>query len=394
MTVPEPRNHRRFLLTEGGPSHRLEIRLGLIRANSPRILRISFLSILATWVPLLVLSALQGDAIGRLGSVSFLDDFAVHARFLLAVPILLLATTLLGPHFADAASHFIESGLVLERDLKRFDVAIELGLRWRDSGAAELVLILLAYTITVVNSISTAVHVSTWYAMRTVSGIALTWAGWWLVLFCVPLMQFLILRWLWYLFLWTQFLWRMNRLTLQLIPTHPDEAGGLAFVGEAQQYFGIVLFAFSTPVSGVLANSIIYDGFPLLRFAPVIAVYVFAALAVFLMPMLLFSRTLWQTKRLGLYQYGTLAREYTSSFHQKWIIGPRQKEEGLLGTGDIQSLADLGNTHSFVEKMSLVPMGIRTPIYLALACLIPMAPLILTMMPLNEILKMVLKAFL
>jgi hypothetical protein len=384
-------NHPRFLLTEGGPSHRLEIRLGLIRANSPHTLRSAFLSILVTWVPLLVLSAWQGTAIGHRVPVSFLHEFAVHARFLLAVPILLLAETVLGSRIAYAASHFVESGLVAPADFVKFDAAIESGLRWRDSNLSEIILICLAYTVTSINLLSTAVHVSTWYAVRTGSGVTLTWSGWWFVLFCVPLFQFLILRWLWRLFLWAQFLWRMNRLNLQLVPTHPDEAGGLAFVGESERLFGIVLFACSIAVAGVLANGIIYDGFPLAHFAPVIAVYVFVAVAIFLMPLLVFSGTLVKTKILGLYQYGTLATEYTSSFQRKWIIDPRQTEETLLGTGDIQSLADLGNSYAFVDKMNALPMGLRTPLHLALACLIPMAPLLLTMMPLGDILKTVLK---
>jgi hypothetical protein len=226
MTGHELGNRPRFLLMEGGPAHRLEIRLGLMRANSRSLLGKPFLSIVATWVPLLLLSALQGNATGHLVPLSFLRDIAVHARFLLAVPILLLATPVLGPRIADAAGHFVESGLVPEEDYKRVDAAIALGLRWGDSAAAEIVLILLAYATTVANLTSTAVQVSTWYAVRTVSGIALTWAGWWFVFFCVPLMQFLILRWLWRLFLWAQFLWRMNRLKLRLIPTHPDQAGG------------------------------------------------------------------------------------------------------------------------------------------------------------------------
>jgi hypothetical protein len=394
MTGPGLGNQRRFLLAEGGHSHRLEVRLGLIRGDSPSIIRRWFLPILVTWVPLLALSALQGNAIGHLVSIPFIRDFAVHARFLLTVPILFLAAPVLGPRFADAASHFVESGLVLEKDFGSFDVAIERGLRWRDSGAAELVLILLAYALSFVNLTSTAVHVSTWYAVRPASGTALTWAGWWLVIFCVPLMQFLLLRWLWRLFLWAQFLWRMNRLELQLVPTHPDQAGGLAFVGEAQQYFGIILVAFSIAVAGVLANIIVYDGLSLSRFAPVIVIYAFAAVAVFLMPILVFSVTLWRTKRLGLYQYGTLSQEYTSSFHRKWILDSRKTKEPLLGTGDIQSLADLGNSYSFVRKMNLIPMGFVTPTILTLACLIPMTPLVLTMMPIEEILKMVLKVFL
>jgi hypothetical protein len=222
----------------------------------------------------------------------------------------------------------------------------------------------------------------------------MTWAGWWFVLLCVPLMLFLILRWLWRSFLWAQFLWRMNRLRLQLVPTHPDQAGGLAFVGEAQQYFAILLFAFSIAVAGVLANSIIYDSLPLSYFAPVIVIYIFAAVSVFLMPILVFFGTLWKTKRLGLYQYGTLGHEYTSSFHRKWILDSRHTKETLLGTADIQSLADLGNSYSFVKKMNLVPMDVFTLMYLTLACLIPMTPLLLTMMPLADVLKMVLKVFL
>jgi hypothetical protein len=389
-----PNSHRRFLLTEGGPTHRLEIRLGLIRANAPHILRRALLSILVTWVPLLILSILQRNATGHLVPVPFLRDFAAHARFLLAVPILLLAETALGPRLAGAANHFVESGLVIEEDYVTFDAAIDHGLRWRDSILAEVILIVLAYVVTATNLLSTAVHVSTWYAVRTGSGILLTWSGWWFVLFCVPLFQFLTLRWLWRLFLWAQFLWRINRLSLQLIPTHPDQAAGLAFIGEAQRFFGIVLFGCSIAVAGVLANGVIYDKIPLPHFAPVIAVYVCVAVAIVLMPLVVFLGTLLHTKRLGLYQYGTLATEYTSSFHEKWIIEPRQSEEPLLGTGDIQSLADLGNSYSFIEKMNALPMGPRTPIHLALACLIPMAPLLLTMMPLAEILKMVLKVVL
>jgi hypothetical protein len=391
MADPAATHHRQFLLTEGGPTYRVEMRAGLIRANSPRILRRAFLSILLTWIPLLILSACQGYATGHLVPLPFLRDFAVHARFLLAVPLLLFAETLLGPRIAHAASHFIESGLVLEPDFASFDSAVEKGLRWRDSTAAEIVLIFVAYAFTVIGLMSTGVHVSTWYALRTSSGISLTWSGWWFLLFCVPLFQFITLRWLWRLFLWGQFLWRMNNLNLQLVPTHPDEAGGLAFVGESQRFFGIVLFAYSTAAAGVVANGVFYDKFPLPHFAPAIAIYVIVLVAAVLAPLFVFSGRLLKTKRHGLHQYGTLATEYTSSFHQKWIVKPRVTEDILLGSGDIQSLADLGNSFAFVEKMSAVPMGPRTPIHLALACLIPIAPLLLTMMPLGELLKMVFK---
>jgi len=100
------------------------------------------------------------------------------------------------------------------------------------------------------------------------------------------------------------------------------------------------------------------------------------------------------TKRTGLYKYGTLATEYTSSFQKKWIDTPPPREEALLGSGDIQSLADLGNSFAFIEKMGPLPMGPRTPIVLVAACLVPMVPLLLTVMPLEDVVKMLLKVVL
>lgn len=385
---------RSFSLTDGGPTYRIEKRVGLIRENKPRIVRRACFAIVVTWVPLVVLSALQGAATGHRVAVPFLRDFAVHARFLLSVPLLLLAETILGPRLAHAASHFVHSGLVISEDFERFDSAVKDGLELRDSTAAELVLVVLACALTSLTLVSTAVHVSTWYALRTGSSVSLTWSGWWFILFCVPVFQFLTLRWLWRLFLWGQFLWRMSRLNLQLMPTHPDEAAGLGFVGEEQRLFGIVLLAYSTAVAGVLANSVIYDKIPLPQFAGPIAAYVIAAVAIVLAPLLPFVPILLKTKQLGLHQYGTLGTAYTLSFHKKWIVSPRSPEEPLLGTSDIQSLADLGNSFGFIGKMNALPIGPRTPIHLVLACLIPMAPLLLTVMPLKEVLKLLFKVVL
>jgi len=391
MTDPVRTNEPMLLLIEGGPTYRIEKRLGLVREQSPRVLRRALLSVLVTWIPLLVLSILQGTAIRHRVAIPFLRDFAVHARFLLAVPLLLFAETVLGPHLGRASLHFIHSGVVLEEDFKHFDTAVKEGLRWRDSAVAELVMVLLAYSFAAIALTSLAVQSSTWYAIRSDTSVSLTWAGWWFVLFCVPLFHFLVLRWLWRLFLWGQFLWRMSKLNLNLIPTHPDEAGGLAFVGEAHRFFSIILFAFSVAGAGVLANDVVYDKIPLPHFGPLIAIYVIVAVGLVLLPLFVFCPLLLKTKRTGLYKYGTLATEYTSSFQKKWVDTPPPREEVLLGTGDIQSLADLGNSFAFIEKMGPLPMGPRTPINLVAACLIPMVPLLLTMMPLKDVLKMLFK---
>jgi hypothetical protein len=221
--------------------------------------------------------------------------------------------------------------------------------------------------------------------------MSMTLAGWWMLLFCVPLFHFLILRWLWRLFLWFQFLSRIRDLNIQLFPTHPDEAGGLGFVGEAQRFFGILLFAYSLGLTGVMANDVVYDKLPLTHFAPAIAGYVIFALLLITAPLTVFTGKLLVAKREGLHQYGTLATAYTGSFHKKWIQGENTESEPLLGTGDIQSLADLGNSYAFIERMNALPINPRALIHLALASLIPMTPLLLTVMPLKDVLKLLLK---
>jgi hypothetical protein len=390
-----PRGQRdRFQLTDGGFAHRLTILLRIKHPDNPNILRRAVLSVLVTWVPLLILSAIDGNVAGHHVRVSFLHDFAVHARFLFAVPMLILAEAVLGPRLGTAADSFVQSKLVVGDDVPQFEAAIDDTLSWRDSVIPDLVLILLSYTAAITTLLSTGVHVSTWYSTGRGTGRSLTIAGWWFVLLCVPLLHFLTLRWLWRLFLWAQFLWRMSRLDLKLDPLHPDGAGGLGFVGDTERYFGVLLFAFSIAVSGVLANAIVYDHLSLISLAPTIAIYVVLAVCIVLSPLLVFFRALVQTKRDGLYQYSTFATEYTSSFRKKWMSHPRQTGETLLGTADIQSLADLGNSYSFVEKTNYLPMKARTPINLAIACLIPMAPLSLTVMPVSEILKMLLKSIL
>lgn len=383
--------NRPFLLMEGGPLFHLEERAGLIQKNVPFKKNRALLAALLTFLPLLVLSALQGRAFGHNVPVSFVRDFSTYTRFLVAVPLLVLAENILGPRIADAAAHFVTSGVVAQKDFQRFDKIVERGLRLRDSVLAEILIAILAYVFSIIAFRSLAVHVTTWSTTRTGDSTELTWAGWWLIGFCTPLMQFLCFRWLWRLFLWFQFLGSVRKLDLQLFPTHPDEAAGLGFVGEAQRFFGILLFAFSSAAAGVIANDVVYDKMPLKSFAPSIGTYVVLAVIIVLAPLLVFVGSLMKTKREGLHEYGALATAYTGEFHRKWIEGQNPAEEALLGTGDIQSLADLGNSYELVEKMKPIPIDPRTVLHLVAAGLLPMVPLLLTVMPLDELLKLVMK---
>jgi hypothetical protein len=114
-------------------------------------------------------------------------------------------------------------------------------------------------------------------------------------------------------------------------------------------------------------------------------------LLIFAGPMLIFVPKLLALKQRGLMEYGTLGSRYTQDFHRKWIEGSEPSKEPMLGTGDIQSLADLGNSFEIIRKMRIIPVEGRDFIAMVLPGLIPALPLAATVMPLGEILKDLLK---
>jgi hypothetical protein len=104
-------------------------------------------------------------------------------------------------------------------------------------------------------------------------------------------------------------------------------------------------------------------------------------------PLLLFAPRLAATRRVGLREYGTLAQRYVREFDDKWLRGGVTAGEPLVGSADIQSLADLGNSYQIVQSIRPVPITKEALIQLAVITLLPVAPLVLTMIPLSELLK-------
>jgi hypothetical protein len=104
-------------------------------------------------------------------------------------------------------------------------------------------------------------------------------------------------------------------------------------------------------------------------------------------PLLVFMPQLAHAKRKGNREYGVLAERYVHEFDAKWLRGGAPADEPLIGSGDIQSLADLGNSLEVVQTMRVVPFTKEAILLLVLATLAPIVPLVLTMMPLEELLK-------
>jgi len=142
-------------------------------------------------------------------------------------------------------------------------------------------------------------------------------------------------------------------------------------------------------MAGILADRIFYFGAKLTAFKGEIATMVIAMALVFLGPLCVFIPRLFATKRVGLRDYGRLGSEYVLGFDHKWLHGGAPADEELVGSGDIQSLADLSGSFDIVRSMRPTPFSLDQIIFLVLMTAGPIAPLILTMIPLEELLKKV-----
>jgi hypothetical protein len=77
-----------------------------------------------------------------------------------------------------------------------------------------------------------------------------------------------------------------------------------------------------------------------------------------------------------------LAAQYASAFQRKWFDADTPTHDALLGTDDIQTLADLSTSVAIVRNMRLIPIGPRMLWSLAGSALVPMLPLLALEYPL------------
>ena len=273
--------------------------------------------------------------------------------------------------------------------MPRFEAAIASAFRLRNSVLAEVLLIAFVYGvgILIIWRQYVALDTATWYATPSAEGSKLSLAGMWYGYVSLPIFQFLLCRWYFRLFIWARFLWQVSRIELSLVPTHPDRVGGLGFLSNTVYAFAVLAVAHGALLAGQLANRIFFLGAALTQFKGEIAVLVVFLLCVVLGPLLVFAPQLAQAKRNGLREYGTLAERYVREFDAKWLRGGAPADEPFVGSADIQSLADLGNSYEVVRTMRIAPITRDAVLRLAAATLVPIAPLLLTMMPLEELVK-------
>jgi hypothetical protein len=228
--------------------------------------------------------------------------------------------------------------------------------------------------------------VDTWYvASDPAGGDHFTIAGWWYAFVSLNLFRFVLVRWYFRLIIWYVFLWRVARMPLRLNSLHPDRCGGLGFIGNSAFAFTPILLAHTTVLAGAIVGRIWHEGMTLPAFKVEIGVAVALLMVAVLAPLAFFVPQLARAKRAGSLEYGLLAMEYVDEFRAKWMRGSRPDGEPLVGSSDIQSLADLAGGSDVLREMRLFPIGRQALVTLAVAIALPFLPLTLTMIPFEEL---------
>lgn len=364
-------------LFEHGPPNGFQLRLGLIGERQFNVGRRAILAVIIGWAPLMVLAALQSVASQAGETAALLQDAGVHARYLLAAPLLILAEAECAERLSAIVRHFADAGLVTAKDRGRYDAAVASTRRLLKSNAAEIAVAVLA-VLSVIATVS-SVPFEQFPAWHVTGGTppAFSLAGWWHVVVSLPLLVVLLLAWAWRFFLWVRLLWTISRLDLHLIASHPDRSAGLGFLGYSLRAFAIVAFALATIIAGRSARIVLLGGtLPTQYFVPT-GIMLLAIVALLAAPLLIFVPVLMKTWRHGALKYGALANQVGTAFENKWLgIGAnavidRREEPDFSPTSNLYSIV------ANVYALRLIPTEFRSVSILCGAALLPFLPVVL-----------------
>jgi len=377
-----------FSLTKSGIFYKLLRRLNLA-GTSNRDYAIRLLAICGTvWVPLLILSAFQGLAVGNKVEISFIKDFANHVRFLVVIPILVFAERSVDYRLKELSNFFFTAGILNESDAPQYYKIKQFIIRLSEPLLADLVIILIIIVNLIIRWFNRPQESSYWLlAPGTNQGVS--WAGLWYLFISMPVFQYLCIRWIWRWILWFIYFKKISNLPLKLNPAHSDRAGGLGFLGVPPGPFLQITLALSILFTTAIADKIFFFHDRLQQYYALLGGFAVIAVVLNVLPLLVFTRQLFIQRRRGIFQYSALIQKHHREFDQKWIY--KKNQEPILGTSDPSSMIDINSSFESVMHMRIVPFDLRIMLSSLLAVILPMIILMFFEYKWYDLLKLILK---
>lgn len=386
-----PNKDKDFSIVLGGPLYKFYLFSRLATPPLNLCIRRVVIVTMFAWLPLFILAIINGVAFSGV-NVPFIMDLDVHARLIGSLSLLVFAEVIVHDKIRKVVAQFVVRDVVSGDSKRKFDGYLASAVRLRNSFVIETLLFIFAMCIGHwLWQRYTSLDIPTWYTELVDGKDRLTLAGYWYIFISLPVFQFILLRWYFRIFVWYRLLWQIARLPLRLNSLHPDRAGGIGFLMDSIYAFIPVLLAHTVLLVGIIINRIWHESATLYDFKLEIIGIIIFLLFLVLLPLFFFVFQLAHTRLKGTTEYGALASNYVNQFYAKWIKNPASDNANLLGINDIQSLADLSNSYAVSREMSLVPFNMRMVFQTVLIISLPLIPLIITMVPIAEVIKRLLE---
>jgi hypothetical protein len=346
-------------------------------------------AILIAWVPMAVLAAVEGVALGPTRRESFLLDIAAYSRFLIALPLLILAERIALPMLSHIVRHLGRPELLPETERPRYEAMVARASKLVRSPLAAMIMVAIAYVATIrAGQAAYPTNVGTWLAPVGDGARALSLAGMWRTFVSQPLYVVLVLTWLWRAMVWSLFLRKVSRLELRLVASHPDHMGGLRFVMASLRAFSPVAFALAVGISGAIAERVLAGGHRVTEFAPVIGIVVVALLLLFVGPLFVLRKPLKRIRTRAIFSYGRLASGVGYHFEHEWLRPGEDVPAHALQAPEFSATTDLYAIVTNANTVKGLPIDLQGVVPFVLATLLPFVPLALFEMPLVALLKL------
>ncbi|HEY1801564.1 MAG TPA: hypothetical protein VGG46_11580 [Terriglobales bacterium] len=361
--------------------------LDLLQRASKQTLHLTAAVVIIAWMPALVLSASHGFAQLKW----FLQDIAAQSRFFLVIPLLIVAEPPLVAWLEAVALHFVTENLIKKEDCSHFEIAFSSFKHYKSSFVTHVIILILVYAAIASAASYTRTRVFLPWCYANATGSELSLAGSWYLLVSLPILIWLLLRWIWRQILWAQLLFKISRLELQLIPAHPDLTGGLSFVEASLWGYLPFSLAVGTLVAGGVANHIVHQHQSLFAFKYAPLPTIAAVVIICVGPLLVLVGTLMRAKRRGIFEYGSLATRLGHQFEHKWLVASQKVDEDALDVQDFSATTDLYQVVGNIYGMNFLPVGVRSVSRLIVATMIPAIPVALISVPFDVLMKNVIK---
>jgi len=378
-----------FSPIDNEPPLRWQRKLGLAPANGLGVMRRAMLLAALAWFVPVIWAALNHRLWEGAAGESLLQHFGIHARFLLAVVLLVIAEATVHKGLMRIVRQFTESGVIGAAARAPFERVLRDMRRLRDTTLPWALLLGLVLAWTIADTPEAHTDALSW-ALDGNGQIG--FGGWWVVYVSRPIFVALLLAWLWRLLLVVILFARIGRLDLALVPTHPDRAGGLDFVQALPGAFAPVSLALSAVISAQWAHDIVYHEVTLQALKlPAIAFVVISAFLC-LLPLLMLAPALLAAKRRARLAYAALVGEHGHMVHQRWIQREPVADPTLLEAAEIGPVADTAAIYHAVVAMRPAPIGMRAMLAIVLPIALPMLVAAALQIPLKDIILKLLKA--